>query len=346
MKPGLLNKKWVNVLLHAICWIVLFSLPFLLRTSYKNEHKAPQPDDNALLYFYFFSCAIWVSLFYINAHVLIPLILRAKKVIQFIVLHIATLGAIYCLHWLYFSLFVSQIQFKPLNFFTYNIFPYFFILASSTAYFVLLERQHDRKLIQQRETENLKTELLFLRSQVSPHFMFNVLNNMVALTRKKSDLLEPSLIKLSSLMRYMLYETDEQKVPLEKEIEYIQSYIDLQQQRFSKNVKICTAFNDMDGGNEIEPMLLIPFVENAFKHGTGIIENAQINIELNADKGLLQFKASNRYNDVSNGSKDKNSGIGLQNVQRRLNLLYGSNHALLINKKDGWFTVSLQINLH
>ena len=102
----------------------------------------------------------------------------------------------------------------------------------------MLERQRTIKLTRQKETENLKTELLFLRSQVSPHFMFNVLNNMVALARKKSDLLEPSLIKLSALMRYMLYETDEQKVPLEKEVEYIQSYIDLQKQRFGKNLTV------------------------------------------------------------------------------------------------------------
>ena len=147
-------------------------------------------------------------------------------------------------------------------------------------------------------------------------------------------------------MRYMLYETDEEKVPLDKEIEYIQSYIDLQQQRFGKNVKVCTSFNNYSSGCEIEPMLLIPFVENAFKHGTGIIEHAQIKIELKEENGLLQLLVSNRYNDVSNGSKDKNSGIGLNNVQRRLNLLYGNNHALLINKKDGWFTVSLQIKLH
>lgn len=272
--------------------------------------------------------------------------MRAKKRLFFVAAHCFTLAIIYCLHWLYFKLFITHIPFVPANFFIYNIFTYLFILASSTAYFVLIERQHNAKLAQEKETENLKTELLFLRSQVSPHFMFNVLNNMVALARKKSDLLEPSLIKLSSLMRYMLYETDEQKVPLEKEIDYIQSYIDLQQQRFGKNVKICTTFDNHHNGNEIEPMLLIPFVENAFKHGTGIIQDAQINIDLKEEGGILQFTVSNKYNNVANDSKDKSSGIGLNNVRRRLNLLYGRNHALLINKKDNWFTVSLQINLH
>jgi two-component system LytT family sensor kinase len=346
MKFNFLRKRWTIVLLHIICWLILFSLPFLLRTSYKSEHKAPQPDDRSFLYFYFVGSFAWILLFYVNAYVFLPFLLKSKKVFQFIVLQVLALAVVYFTHWLYFNLFITHQTFKTVNFFTYNIFPYFFILASSTAYCMLLELQHNSKLIRERETENLKSELLFLRSQVSPHFMFNVLNNMVALARKKSDLLEPSLIKLSSLMRYMLYETDEKKVALEKEIEYIQSYIDLQQQRFGKNVQVYCAFDNINNGSEIEPMLLIPFVENAFKHGTGIIEGAQINIELKEDGGILQFVVSNKYNDVSNESKDKNSGIGLNNVQRRLNLLYGRNHALLINKKDGWFTVSLQINLH
>ncbi len=346
MKFNFLQKRWAIILIHSVCWIILFTLPFFLRSSYKHENHKPQPGDVAMIYFYITSSLIWIILFYVHAYVFMPVVLRSKRVGWFIILQVLALAVIYLLHWLYFDLFLTWMKFKAANFFIYNIFTYLLILASGTAYIVLIERRQTARRAQEKETENLKTELLFLRSQVSPHFMFNVLNNMVALARKKSDLLEPSLIKLSSLMRYMLYETDEQKVPLEKEIEYIQSYIDLQQQRFGKNVKIFTSFNNVDNGSEIEPMLLIPFVENAFKHGTGIIADAQINIELKMDGGILQFIVSNKYNDVSNESKDKSSGIGLNNVRRRLNLLYDKHHALLINKKDGWFTVSLQINLH
>jgi LytS/YehU family sensor histidine kinase len=211
---------------------------------------------------------------------------------------------------------------------------------------MIIDKIATDKLLQERENENLKTELSFLRSQVSPHFMFNVLNNMVALARKRSEQLEPSLIKLSSLMRYMLYETDEQKVALEKEVEYLQSYIDLQKQRFGKNVTIHACFQEVNGNYAIEPMLLIPFVENAFKHGTGLIRDAEIEIELKAKNQILQFTVRNRYNAEKEEQKDKTAGIGLTNVERRLNLLYGKNHALLINKNDGWFTVSLQLNLH
>lgn len=344
MKLNWINRKWI-VAFHAICWIILFSLPFLLRSYARAEHKPSQPDDTSLLYFYFFSSAIWITLFYLNAYAFLPFLYRTKKTATFLLLHLTALAVVYTFHWLYFRLYVSHMPFKTANFFIYNIFPYLFILASSTAYAMVLDRQRTNKLSRQKETENLKTELLFLRSQVSPHFMFNVLNNMVALARKKSDLLEPSLIKLSALMRYMLYETDEQKVPLEKEVEYIQSYIDLQRQRFGKNLIVNTCFANIDSTEEIEPMLLIPFVENAFKHGTGMIENPEINIQLKEKDFMLNFSVSNKFNAAINDIKDKSSGIGLNNVKRRLNLLYGKNHSLYISEQDGWFTVLLQINL-
>ncbi|MDQ2863052.1 MAG: histidine kinase, partial [Bacteroidota bacterium] len=189
------------------------------------------------------------------------------------------------------------------------------------------------------------TELALLRSQVSPHFMFNVLNNMVSLARKHSDQLEPSLIKLSSLMRYMLYETGEEKVSLENETEYLNSYIDLQKQRFGKKVALNVNMLSADRPYEIEPMLLIPFVENAFKHGTGLIEDAQINITLKAEKNSLCFSVANKFDEKSEEIKDKASGIGLANVRRRLQLLYPSKHKLDITKDNHYFSTRLTINL-
>jgi LytS/YehU family sensor histidine kinase len=210
---------------------------------------------------------------------------------------------------------------------------------------MIRDRIKEAQRSRERETENLKTELSFLRSQVSPHFMFNIMNNMVSLARKKSDMLEPSLIKLSSLLRYMLYETDE-RVPLQKEIEYLQSYIDLQQQRFGNKLTIKACMEKPDGNYEIEPMLLIPFVENAFKHGTGLIENPEIDVELKIERNVLTFLVRNRFDNTSNEVKDKSSGIGLANVQRRLALLYRDKHSLLITKQNNWFVASLQIMLN
>jgi LytS/YehU family sensor histidine kinase len=211
---------------------------------------------------------------------------------------------------------------------------------------MIRDRIQADKLLKEKENENLKTELSFLRSQVSPHFMFNVLNNMVALARKHSDQLEPSLIKLSSLMRYMLYEADEDLVSLESEVEYLQSYIDLQMQRFGNKVSVKLDFSEIDAAYEIEPMLLIPFVENAFKHGVSGLDDAIIEIKLKAIKKQLLFVVSNKYNKQLEEIKDKTSGIGLANVKRRLQLLYQSNYQLKIENANNLFTVSLHLNFH
>ncbi len=227
----------------------------------------------------------------------------------------------------------------------FSTFIFIFILACSIAYKTIRDKIISDQLEKEKENENLKTELSLLRSQVSPHFMFNVLNNMVALARKKSDQLEPSLIKLSSLMRYMLYETDEEKVSLEKEKEYLQSYIDLQQQRYGKKVTINVNMHPTDKMYHIEPMLLIPFVENAFKHGTGYLNNPQIDIDLKAENNMLYFNVSNKYDAASHEIKDKASGIGLANVHRRLQLLHPSQHELFISKENNLFKVSLKINI-
>ncbi len=338
------NNKTVIILLHALAWFAIFSLPFLAKTS--NNDPGRPPADNGFLYFYIVTRIFWVALFYVNALYLFPKLVSKKRYFLYFISQIGILFFLSVIHSVCFNLLVKKASYSVGNFLMFNTFIYLFILAASIAYKVVIEKIKSDKLLQERENANLKTELSFLRSQVSPHFMFNVLNNMVALARKQSVQLEPSLIKLSSLMRYMLYETDEQKVLLEKEIEYLQSYIDLQQQRFGKNVCINTLFSAIDGNYNIEPMLLIPFVENAFKHGTGLIEKAQIDIEMRAKNNILFFAVRNKYNPLSEEEKDKTSGIGLTNVKRRLNLLYGGNHTLLINKNEGWFTASLQLNLH
>jgi LytS/YehU family sensor histidine kinase len=147
-------------------------------------------------------------------------------------------------------------------------------------------------------------------------------------------------------MQYMLYDTDEERVPLAREVEYLQSYIDLQRQRFGQKVPITVSLETPAEPYEIEPMLLIPFVENAFKHGVGLIENPGIEIVLKVRKGVLSFGVRNKFNAEFSEVKDKGSGIGLGNVKRRLKLLYDSQHRLLLSQYEGWFLVSLELNLH
>jgi LytS/YehU family sensor histidine kinase len=164
------------------------------------------------------------------------------------------------------------------------------------------------------------------------------------MVRLKHDALEDTVVKLSSLLQYMLYETDEEKVSIQSETEYLRSYIDLQSHRFGNKISISTNLEVKESLFNIEPMLLIPFVENAFKHGYGMVENPEISISLFTQKDGLVFKVKNKYSEKEE-LKDKTTGIGLNNVSRRLDLLYPKNHTLEISTQDGWFSVNLYLNL-
>lgn len=334
-------------MLHLAAWVVWFSLPILLAPPSRSSEPV-LATQHTLLQFYarFIMQLFWGGIFYLNFYVLIPKLAYRRRYWLFALVLFLVLAWMIVQSWLLFGVWGSIRHFSFPRNIVINFLIYLFILTSSTALRLIRDKTKAEEASKEKETENLKTELSLLRSQVNPHFMFNILNNMVALARKRSEDLEPSLIKLSALMRYMLYEADEEKVSLDKEIEYLQSYVDLQQQRFGKNMKLTADFKRVDDNYKIEPMLLIPFVENAYKHGTGMIEDAQIEIDLKAEKNVLHFSVRNKFNVESQEIKDKTSGIGLTNVTRRLNLLYGENHSLLITKKDHWFTVSLQLNLH
>ena len=219
-------------------------------------------------------------------------------------------------------------------------------ILCSFCYRVILDNRVRQQLLKERETIHLKSELNFLRSQISPHFMFNILNNLVSLARKKSDELEPAIVNLSQLMRYMLYESDDHRVILTKEIDYLKNYINLQMLRFGSNV---TVNIDVTGDTDrytIEPMLLIPFVENAFKHGTGMVDDPIIAISLNMDESthLMRFIVVNGVSDLD-VTKDESSGIGIANAKRRLAILYPDKHELTILNEDNSFTIDLSINL-
>ncbi|PSL47854.1 GHKL domain-containing protein [Chitinophaga niastensis] len=346
MKEEWYNQKWAIIARHVLAWGFFLSLPFLLHPSYEHrndEHMNDKQIWGIYMAIYYLELVI---IFYLNAWYLIPRLIYKKKILKYVGCILGVFLFMYATRWGFGKTLLHEetMDIKPTILFIF--FSLFFILSASTAFQMIVDKMKMERKISARENENLKTELSLLRSQVSPHFMFNVLNNMVSLARKKSDVLEPSLIKLSSLMRYMLYEADEDKVPLEKEMEYLQSYIDLQQQRFGKNVVINVSLDALENHYEIEPMLLIPFVENAFKHGTGLISEAQIDIRLHTSADKLFFSVRNKFNEISEEIKDKTSGIGLSNVKRRLNLLYGDDYVLQIDKKDDWFVVSLQLNLH
>jgi two-component system, LytTR family, sensor kinase len=337
------TSKWAVFIFHMLPWILVFILPLLA----PNPNHGQNTDWNHTLFNrvhvgFFCSSAV---IFYLNAYFFIPYYYYKGRR-----WHYLTMVLVSFLGFLILSnyLFQTEKNLNPVSFHWGSlllIVPFLFLWTISMLFRLASDKVKTDRMLKEKENENLKTELSFLRSQVSPHFLFNVLNNMVAMARLKSDKLEPSLIKLSGLMRYMLYESDEEKVPLAKEIEYVSSYIDLQKLRYGTEMKINVQMNDREEYRLIEPMLLIPFVENAFKHGTGMINLPEIDICLDVKEGQLDFRVKNKYNADSVETKDRTSGIGLNNVIRRLNLLYDKRHKLSVDKEDGWFNVLLQIKL-
>lgn len=227
MKLTWTNTRWVTVILHIAGWLVVFSLPYLLSSPY-NQNRPEQPDREGFFHLNILTGFFWVALFYLNAYVLTPRFVYVKKYLVYSII----LLAVYCVIMLFHGLlFAWLIKSKPFIFqrsASYNLTAFLLTVAVSIIFKMMRDKSKTEKIAHEKQEQNLRSELSFLRSQISPHFVFNVLNNIVALIRLKSDQLEPTVMKLSSLMQYMLYETDEEKVMLKTEAEYLQSYIDLQ----------------------------------------------------------------------------------------------------------------------
>jgi len=207
-----------------------------------------------------------------------------------------------------------------------------------------LESQREKKELQ---SQTLQSELKFLKSQINPHFLFNTLNSLYALTLKKSDQAPEIVLKLSEMMRYMLYECNEREVPLSKEINYLKNYLELEKIRQGKKMEINFAMDGEVGHQKIAPLMFIPFVENSFKHGiSNQISAGYVNILLEINQNEVTVTIENsKTASVPSPSGKKSGGIGLVNVKRRLDLLYPDKYDLIIDEDPNTYTVKLCIDL-
>lgn len=291
-----------------------------------------------------------IPLFIINTEWLIPKILIKKGVLIYLFYFIVTIIVFAFFHnlisdWLNNK--TNEFEHQHQAFKLSKGFIALVLVATiSTAYGLLSYVLEQEKRQQEQQKEHLQSELSFLRSQINPHFIFNILNSIVYLIRIKSDLAEPVTLKLSELMRYMLYESENALIPLEKEASYLKNYIELQKVRFEDDVEITFTIEGVATTQMIEPMLLIPFVENAFKHGVGMVINPTIEINLKISENALSFSVKNKIATETAMDKDSSSGIGLKNVQRRLELLYSNTHELTIKNENGWFLTTLNLNFN
>lgn len=203
----------------------------------------------------------------------------------------------------------------------------------------------EEKLRKDIEKEQLKTNLALLRHQVSPHFFMNTLNNIHALIDINTEDAKDAIIRLSTLMRYLLYDSAQPKINLRKEIEFINSFITLMQIRYSDKVNITVVVPEHIPDIEIPPMLFISFLENAFKHGVSYQSPSFIYFEIAVFENSLSCKVNNSKQSTKESQYDEYSGIGLQNIKKSLELLYETNYTLVVNDKEHEFEVNLTIPL-
>ncbi len=208
----------------------------------------------------------------------------------------------------------------------------------------VLERQSKiEKMQEEMEKAKLNAELAFLKNQISPHFFFNTLNNIYSLIGINAEDSQEAVLKLSKLMRYLLYESEHGNTKLSYEIDFMKNYIDLMKLRMSKKVSLAVEFPENTDDINIPPLLFIPFIENAFKHGITTRGKSFISISLSSTPEVLIFKCSN--SNAGKGTPDTQRGIGLENAKKRLALLFPGKHDLDILKQDDEFRVLLSIKL-
>jgi len=193
------------------------------------------------------------------------------------------------------------------------------------------------------QQEKVTAELQLLKAQVHPHFLFNTLNNIYSFSLDRSPKTPELILKLSSLLSYMLYDCKAEQVRLEKEVEIMKDYIDLEKERYGNTIEISWTVDGAIRGHFISPLLMLPFLENAFKHGASDqIEKPWMGVDLSVENNILKFKIANSKNEYVSQS---NNGIGINNVKKRLEFIYPGKHELKINDEGDFFAVSLMVKL-
>jgi len=343
------SLKKPNDLIPILIWTAVFTLPFVSRIILVTNDQR-----NGSVQHIFYSFLVLIGLFYLHTYVIYPVRDKKNGKWYYGLILLACVAVFFILQMLFAreisplsrqrGLLYLNSKLNPVRIF--SIFPFIFVIFLSYCYRLYIDKIRQNSLMKELETVHLKTELDFLRSQISPHFMFNLMNTLVSMARKKSELMEPSLISLSQMMRYMLYDSNGAQISLDKEIEYLKNYINLQLLRFGDDIRFNLFLSGNFEGYKMEPMLLIPFVENAFKHGVGTIKEPLIDVSVDMDdkKHVLRMMVMNSINEKMDIS-DKGSGIGLSNVYRRLELLYPDKHSITVTQKVELFIVNLEISL-
>ncbi len=347
-----ISGKKLSIFLHLAAWTIIFLLPIYLFSLSSNP--------NVFIIVRVLSRTIvYLALFYISYFWLIPKFLFNGKRLKYYVSITITILVLYFVNetanWIYIVNAPVQDMFrghelrKPdirfmqrLDIFNY-LFTSILTVGLSVGLRVSKKYNENEQKRKELEKEKLSSELAFLKNQISPHFFFNTLNNIYSLTGISTSQAQSAILQLSNLMRYLLYESEKGDTKLSSEIAFMKNFIELMKLRLGNNIQLSFSFPENYNDVTVPPLLFIPFVENAFKHGVGF-EESEIEFKLSIVENTLIFTSKNSI--VTKAGDYQDSGIGLENIKKRLAILFPGSHILRINCKDNEFDVYLSIVLN
>ena len=333
------QQKWLSSK-EFLFQIVLHILVFIF---YAIDKKHPTVESHQFLFFLNYA----IAALFIN-YFLLPRFFYKNKYLQFIIgIVIIFLVTIFVEEMILEKIYFPETKGK-------KFFGFFYTLIDVIPVTIILSgfKFGWDALIKQREVENLKvlvkeSELQFLKSQVNPHFLFNNLNNLYAYAIENSPKTPEIILELSAVLRYMLYETKTAFVPLRKEVEQMKHFVSLNELQIEERGQVNIQTQNLQSNYQIAPLILIVFIENAFKHSTAsLTENIKIDISIELlENDILKFVCKNNHQKESN-TDNLTQGIGLENVRKRLNLLYPDAHNLTIRNDGNWYEVDLELKLN
>lgn len=345
------SLNWNRLALHVLFWAIYLPLNAALTCTL---YRLPLDQAfGAMLIGETFSLPVKIALTYFVFYYIIPLYLERNKIGQLVMMLLsAFLVALMAYRLVLVYIYVPLCEpGRPFHLFDargllLTAFDIFITAAAASTIKLIRLHYASRDFEQQLLREKLQSEINFLRAQTNPHFLFNTLNNLYVLAWKKSDRTAEAILMLSKIMRFMLYDCRAPRIPAAEEARVIQDYIELEKLRYNQRLQVRYE-SELDHPDAlIAPLLLLPFVENSFKHGANSTAGeAVIDIHLRLKNKVLSFSVENTTEDDGDSPNPNGEGIGLRNVRRQLDLIYPERHELSLGRMNGVFRAELKIRL-
>lgn len=354
-----LVRKNAIAILHVCAWASILVIPLYI------IHAFGDGNGKSLTHFYV-NTSIYGAMFYINYLLLTPRLYLANRKWQYFGAAFLVAAVLYVVQWLINDVWLfdpekakeieeiikSINKDKPVFRPPIQQFKLFMYVLGATlisgfalGLCVLQRLAENERTRKDLEKEKLNSELAMLKNQLSPHFFFNTLNNIYSLVEIDGKRAQEAILKLSKMMRYLLYESERGQTPLSHEIAFMENYIDLMKLRLSPKVELNVEFPTSYDDVEVPPLLLISFIENAFKHGISYRETSFVHIRLQTSDNKAMFTCENSLHKQNPPNEENHGGIGLENIKKRLSLLYPGAHLLTIDDNGERFRVYLEVDL-